>query len=238
MLVWQLPLMLSCPRHGCLLKTYPNHPPHKPPWEEPDYDTPELADDGVKSMDARTWQALTAGSVNLPRRRVNGGLWFRLLRTLLDEVNTPIAFWPSRARVLRSIWEMSGLPLRAGQTIWRPFEYMSAPIQLQMLKAVAVTIHLIEHGEISAPEAEAALFRPEPHFSEQDGRPLEDVQPSAYWQQVMIAVDQVITEARTDPKAAQELWWAMTMFSQSEVSLERARSILGELSIPADFLSL
>lgn len=40
-------------------------------------------------MDRRTHEGITTGTVTLPRRPVHVGVWFRLLRTLLDEVNTP-----------------------------------------------------------------------------------------------------------------------------------------------------
>ena len=46
---------------------------------------PRTASDAIAAMDQRTWQALTTGHLELPRRRIHAGLWFRLLRALLDE---------------------------------------------------------------------------------------------------------------------------------------------------------
>ncbi len=90
LLVWQLPLMLSCPQHGCWLESYWGMPGRYLQWEIADA-APRPADDAIACMDRRTWQALTTGFVELPRRRVHAGLWFRLLRTLLDELNPPLA---------------------------------------------------------------------------------------------------------------------------------------------------
>jgi hypothetical protein len=77
----------------------------------------------ISAMDRRTWQALTTGYVELPRRRVHAGLWFRLLRTLLDELNTPISLCGSYGEAIRYVWERCGHPLRAGQSQWQPMRF-------------------------------------------------------------------------------------------------------------------
>jgi hypothetical protein len=84
LLAWKLPLMLSCPQHGCWLESYSGVPGQFLGWENADA-APRTASDAMVAMDRRTWQALTTGYVELPRRRIHAGLWFRLLRTLLDE---------------------------------------------------------------------------------------------------------------------------------------------------------
>ncbi|HIB5342251.1 TPA: TniQ family protein, partial [Klebsiella pneumoniae] len=89
LLAWKLPLMLSCPLHGCWLESYWGVPGRFLGWENADT-APRTASDAIAVMDRRTWQALTTGHVELPRRRIHAGLWFRLLRTLLDELNTPL----------------------------------------------------------------------------------------------------------------------------------------------------
>jgi hypothetical protein len=90
LLAWKLPLMLSCPLHGCWLESYWGVPGRFLGWENADA-APRTASDAIAAMDRRTWQALTTGHVELPRRRIHAGLWFRLLRTLLDELNTPLS---------------------------------------------------------------------------------------------------------------------------------------------------
>jgi hypothetical protein len=95
--------MLSCPLHGCWLESYWGVPGRFLGWENADA-APRTASDAIAAMDRRTWQALTTGHVELPRRRIHAGLWFRLLRTLLDELNTPL----SRAEPARGISAKSG----------------------------------------------------------------------------------------------------------------------------------
>lgn len=103
-------------------------------------------------------QALTTGHVELPRRRIHAGLWFRLLRTLLDELNTPLSTCGTYAGYLRQIWECCGHPLRAGQSLWRPYETLNPAVRLQMLEAAATAISLIEVRDISPPRARKAIL--------------------------------------------------------------------------------
>jgi hypothetical protein len=76
LLAWKLPLMLSCPLHGCWLESYWGVPGRFLGWENADA-APRPANDAIATMDRRTWQALTLGYVELPRRRIHAGLWFR-----------------------------------------------------------------------------------------------------------------------------------------------------------------
>lgn len=45
------------------------------------------AGEPLATLDRYTAQALTTGQVTLPGRTVHAGAWFRLLRSLLDEVS-------------------------------------------------------------------------------------------------------------------------------------------------------
>ncbi|HIB4683795.1 TPA: TniQ family protein, partial [Klebsiella pneumoniae] len=103
LLAWKLPLMLSCPLHGCWLESYWGVPGRFLGWENADAE-PRTASDAIAAMDQRTWQALTTGHVELPRRRIHAGLWFRLLRTLLDELNTPLSACGTCAGYPRQVW--------------------------------------------------------------------------------------------------------------------------------------
>jgi len=44
------------------------------------------APEPLAALDRCTYRALAAGRVTLPGREVHAGVWFRLLRSLLDEV--------------------------------------------------------------------------------------------------------------------------------------------------------
>jgi hypothetical protein len=60
LLAWKLPLMLSCPLHGCWLESYWGVPGWFLGWENADAE-PRTASDAIAAMDQRTWQALTTG---------------------------------------------------------------------------------------------------------------------------------------------------------------------------------
>ncbi|MDJ1452501.1 transposase, partial [Enterobacter hormaechei subsp. xiangfangensis] len=169
-------------------------------WENADAE-PRTASDAIAAMDQRTWQALTTGHVELPRRRIHAGLWFRLLRTLLDELNTPLSTCGTYAGYLRQIWECCGHPLRAGQSLWRPYETLNPAVRLQMLEAAATAISLIEVRDISPPGEHAKLFWSEPQTGFTSGLPTKAPKPEPvdHWQRAIQAIDEAIIEARHNP---------------------------------------
>lgn len=79
LLMWRLPLLLSCPDHDCMLEPHIGTPSMWAVWETNDT-RPRNPSEAVIAMDHRTQEALTTGRVELPRRSVHAGLWFRLLR--------------------------------------------------------------------------------------------------------------------------------------------------------------
>lgn len=118
LLGWRLPLQLSCPRHGCALEPCLGFPGEYLAWIG-DETPPRAASEAVLAMDRRSEQGLATDQVDLPGGTVDAAEWFRLLRTLLDEVATPVTCWGSRAADLRLIWAGCGYPVRAGQAFGR-----------------------------------------------------------------------------------------------------------------------
>lgn len=88
LLPWRLRIVTSCPAHGMMLE--PLHITEEDFVNWP-HDSAEEAPESVRSLDARTWQALTTGSVSLPGGSVHASLWFCLLRTIWDELNRPVS---------------------------------------------------------------------------------------------------------------------------------------------------
>jgi len=86
LLPWRLRIITSCPEHGVMLEAV-RITGDTVEWRK---DVEELAPALVSRLDLRTWQALTTGSVNLTGGSVPAGLWFRLLRTIWDELNRPL----------------------------------------------------------------------------------------------------------------------------------------------------
>ena len=236
-LIWRLALSLSCPEHGLMLQECFGFPGEYFAWTKQD-PAPRSASDAVLAMDRRTEQALATGQVELPGRSVHAGVWFRLLRTLLDELSTPVTYWGSRAPDLSLIWESSGHPVRAGQAMWRPCETFPWPIQAQLLEASAHA-HLLEDGTVRGRGAHAGLFRPV-HEPVNDGHPPAAPAKPAYtrkWDRAKAAFDQALRLAREDPAEAQALYNVFAAGCRTPQSIERLLATFDELGIPTPELS-
>ena len=233
LLMWQLPLLLSCPDHGCLLETCMGFPSGGY-FEWTGGNTfPCRADKQIRTMDRLTAQALTTGRVRLPRRSMHAGTWFRLLRTLVDELNTPISCWGSHAPDLRLAWEARGLPIRAGQSKWRPFEYCPWPVQTHLLEAAAGAITLLEAGSITGGGTHAALFRSEPHRELGCGDPPAEKSNGAapLLKTLGQAMEEAIQAAREDPAVAKALYDFALIGCRDASSVTRLRADFAELGI-------
>jgi hypothetical protein len=236
-LMWQLPLLLSCPTHGCWLETYWGGPGQFMGWENVSCE-PRFASAPISAMDRRTWQAFTTGYVELPRRRVHAGLWFRLLRTLLDELNTPISLCGSYGGTIRYVWERCGQPLRAGQSLWHPYEILAEGVQLQMLAAAATAIELIESKILNPGGEFTGLFVQEPQREFTNGLPVRvgTEEPVNYWRKAAEAIEEAVLEARHNPETARSLFRLASYGRNDPASLEQLRAMFAKEQIPAEFL--
>ena len=233
--------MLSCPVHGCWLEHHDGPPGSyyswHPPWYPPE---PREASSAIRRMDARTWQALTGGFVGLPRRRIHAGIWFRLLRTVVDELGATMGDCGTAQRISREVWQLAGHPVRAGQSMWRPFEAQTPQTQQRTLEAAAIAMDLLESGDLTGRGDAAPLFLPEPDVSITPGPPrqthksLED-----RWQDLADALKAVIEVAKTNPNSARQLFAMMTMYPRGDAAThnQRVRANFEELGISLDFLS-
>lgn len=78
-LLSRIPITLSCPTHHARLEDcYAIGLPT--PYRADVGPKPRPVSYAVAEMDARTWQGLTTGTVELPERAVHAAVWFRLLR--------------------------------------------------------------------------------------------------------------------------------------------------------------
>lgn len=239
LLMWQLPLSLSCPEHRVLLERCIGFPGDYIAWIE-DGDPPRAASKAVLAMDRRTQQALRTGLVQLPGRSVHAGVWFRLLRTILDEVSTPVTYWGSHADDLRRVWGSCGHPIRAGQATWRPFEVWPWPVQAQLLQAAAESIQLLEGKTITGRGTHANVFAPAPHPTVDDGRPPPATTAAEYtqrWDRLRSALAEAVQAAREDPADAQALYDLLVIGCRTPQATERMLGNLDDLGIPTDHLS-
>jgi hypothetical protein len=228
-LTWRLRLMTSCAGHGCLL--------------EPETDVrvavlagagsrPVPASPHAAAMDRWTFQALATGRVSLPGGSAHAGVWFRLLRTLLDEVSTaPSALSASSRATLELVWSRAGIPIRGGLAVWRPYERLTWPAQQAMAAAAATAVHLAATGEITPKGTLGRYLAREPHRDvyEGDRRAWE-------WKQAAAELDAMISQARTDPDTARRVLVMLTVGSRTIAAFYRERKYLTGLGIPDEHL--
>lgn len=246
LLFWRLQLVASCPLHGRRLETYEGHPADYISWTAPDEERRALPG-SLSVMDRRTWQGITTGSVDLPRYPVHAGVWFRLLRTLLDELSTAQGRYGRQLEDLRRVWDHCGHPFRAGMHSWQPFETLHWTRQQQLLEAAAAAMEMVEDGSLTALGTSAHLLRPEPNTPISDGTPPGSLTGTGgrqkqatldeLWSQATTTLDACIAAAKTDPVVAKHLFDFARYGCRSEESVLGLRDTFAELQIPLDFLS-
>lgn len=231
-LAWRLPLMASCVDHGCRLEhptevemslALPERRLHPTPVGEP-----------LATLDRYTHQALAAGRVSLPGRSVHAGVWFRLLRSLLDEVSLALTNRHAHARAtLEQVWQATGLPERAGLNVWQPYERLDWPTQQAMLLAAATALDLVANGRITARgRLASAIAPPRDHHVYAGDSPWR---PRGVWRvEAMEQIETAVTSAMTDLAAARQLLAWFTARCRTPPSFEEKRAYL--VGIPAAFL--
>ena len=233
-LMWRVPLMSSCAEHGCQL--------------EPESDVrlsllageamePEPAAPGTAALDRLTFQALTVGRVTLPGGSAHAGVWFRLLRTMLDELSIAAsALTSTSAAAVRAIWAAAGTPPRAGIAVWRPYETLGHPARRALMHAAGIALQLAGAGEIRPPGTLGHYLRREPQRQvyEGDRRAWEWKQAVAEFTAEFDATARLACS--DDADAARKLLTWYTLGCRTDASIDRARSFLTGLGIPGHLL--
>jgi len=236
-LMAKIPLMLTCPEHGCRLDDVRGHPVDYLDW--PDLIWPEAPEparpvtDAVLAMDRLTHEGLSTGTVHLARRPVHVGVWLRLLRTLLDEVATgSTRVPPSRVDELRRIWRETGYRFRDGLGVWKVYETLGWDRQQAMLEAAATALKLITDGQIRARRTLGHLLTQTPDVPVFDGDP-----PRVdHWKLAMAEISTVLEAARYDRAMARQLTRLFTVGGRSRPAYERAQRLLIDLGVPTDVI--
>lgn len=230
LLMAQLPIMLGCPEHGCLLqpaglavRRYPGAP------------DPEVTavTEMVQAMDRRTHEGITTGRVTLPRRTVHVGVWFRLLRIVLDEVNTPTSFLRHKAdkATLETIWARVERPVRAGQIRWAPYEALDWDRQVAMLEAAAMAMHLSSQGVIWARGTLGSLL------SRELDRPVRsDPDPTVAWANAVRDFNAWLLTIVDDRDASRQLLIQLSAMNRTPEGYERTRQGLINSGLRAEHL--
>ncbi|GEL18027.1 hypothetical protein PA7_18640 [Pseudonocardia asaccharolytica DSM 44247 = NBRC 16224] len=234
-LTWRLPLMVSCVEHGCRL--------------EPVFEVAFAASQGnpmapvpvnghLAALDRRTQQGLAAGAVALPGRSVHVGVWFRLLRTLLDEVSMAPSRVGARSRAtLEHVWQATGRPVRAGLTVWRPYEQLDWPLQEAMLHAAAVALRLAADRRITPRGTLGPAIAEPPHERVYDGDDPRRRPMAA--SDFATAINAWLDTARADPETARHMLRMLTAFDPSPANVAKQRHFLiSQAGVPPEFLRL
>ena len=152
LLPWRLRIMTSCPVHGTMLEPV-RIVDDSVNWHN---DWVEEAPEPVRSLDYRTWMALTKGSVDLPGGLVQAGDWFRLLRTIWDELNRPLSLLRQyQEQPIVSVWAAVDRFMQPGANSWKSrAERIHAII-------IATAIDMMEKGIVLGEGTDAKYFGPE-----------------------------------------------------------------------------
>lgn len=141
-------------------------------------------------MDTYIWQALTTGRVTLPDETIPARVWFRLLRTIIDEITD----LPADFDNMRAALQPAGAGVRpAGteQDNWQPYEGLDCYAQDRALQAAAAVIAALQDGTITGHGTAAHLFRStsRPHADRAFHRPRSGrLSVSAVWN-VTVLID-------------------------------------------------
>ncbi|MEV8479387.1 TniQ family protein [Streptomyces sp. NPDC051173] len=231
-LVWRLALVSSCAEHRCRLRDASEVRAMVVLGRDI---RPEPLEGPRAALDRYTYQALSAGRVALPGRTVHAGVWFRLLRALLDEVSLAASTQNAHGKdVLQQVWQESGHAERAGLNVWRPYEHLGDEVREAMLDAAATALQLAADGLITARGRLASALQAPLHDYVYDGD-----EPSPFrnaWQAAMAAWEEALTQARTDPVTARQLLGMLTGGCRTLAAFEQERSSLCGEGIPAGFL--
>jgi hypothetical protein len=172
----------------------------------------------------------------LPGRAVHAGVWFRLLRSLLDEVSLAGSTISAHGRAtLEQVWEAVGRPERGGLSVWKPYEQLEWEVQEAMLHAAAAAVQLAADGQITARGALGSTLRAAPHRHVYYGDEQSSPRPSA-WDELMAALEGAVELARTDRDAVRQLLALLTIGCRTLDRFEEERSYLFGIGIPAEFL--
>lgn len=234
-LMWRLPLLLGCGMHGCYLEDLYTATFHTLLHDGRPM-SPRPVPESLATLEQYTYSALRTGRVDLPGRTVPAAVWFRLLRSLLDEVSLAATSRHTRPRAtLEKIWATAGLPLRGGLNIWTPYEVLEPEQQHAMMTAAATALDLAARGEILAEgRLGSAIQPPAPRHVYSGDRPAP--RRSTAWDDLLVEVEQLLQLARTDSDVARDVLQLLTRRCRTLDRYEQQRSYLFGAGIPASFL--
>ena len=245
-LYWRFSWMMSCPKHGLLLKEVRLFSGSldwkmRAIWTD-NSEKPQEAPETLSRMDAITLKAVTLGVTQVPAGNMHGGVWLRMLRALLEELSLPVAFMPIKARLLiESFWKEINLPFRYGISRWRPFEEYKQESQYTLMHLASLIFKVACDRQFSLPDNLINSFASIP-ISEKDlasfyasSRDSPELSKSNdVWGNINELMDKLIEEMRRNPEEVKRFRRMMFSFSSSEENRRRVDDNLKELGIEVE----
>ena len=141
-LYWRFPWLMSCPLHNLLLAPVLFFSTGNGLDFFFDKECIPAVPQTVETlyvMDSMTLQAITTGMVNIPAgRQIHGGIWIRLLRTLLEELNTPSSKMSAKTKkLIAPFWQDLNLDFREGLSLFKTFEDYDPRKQCLLMQVAA-----------------------------------------------------------------------------------------------------
>ena len=137
--IWDLPWMLTCPRHGTFLRRVLVWPGRG--WMPT---APAIArgrpDASLVRLDTLTLEAVTRGSVALTHTMIEGGTWVRLLRAALEEVCRFAQDTSALGNRVADLWTEAGFRQPWGAVRELPYEFLSHAHKVQVMLVAALAI--------------------------------------------------------------------------------------------------
>ena len=236
-LYWRFSWMMTCPFHNQILKRVKMYSFINYIKFYFTQDTGEFPHsiDNLRIIDEITLQAVTKGFVKTPSGYLHGGVWIRLLRSLIEELSLLQKNFPQIVlEVITSLWKEHGLTFRSGFNRYKVFEECDDSKQLILMLIASSTLQSIFNNHIKYPTSGIKLLTPEV-IGSQD---LSSVYP---WyisnskplisKTIDILIDEVVTSMRSDPQVVVEFRNIIKAFDKSGKSLVSVDQTLKELGI-------
>ena len=247
---WRFPWMMSCPVHKLLLEQVRFYILEKQKihfyFSENKNPTVSHTLDFLYAMDNITLQAVTKGVVEIASGSLHGGVWLRILRTLIEELNSLVTIIGSKTRSLMvPFWQELKLFVREGFGRYTLFEQCEYNKQLTLMLVAALVFKAIFSRETKFSSTAVSLLTPplihkddlnsvypkpivqKPSSNAQKGR----VSITYTFDQLREQVDELIISMRFDPEAVKSFRSMIRAFDSTGVHLPEIDKCLKELGI-------
>jgi len=210
-LEWLLPILLSCPKHGCYLEECFITPGRYISWKETRSGKPSAA---TRLLDQITYQAMISGVATDYAGAKPAAIWFRKLRTVIEELSAPAYVHGEDRKIMKALWSKIGED--APYAVRRTFEKMKWEDQHQILQVAAFAITYL--GERHVYRNNLLQKREASRHSKCIDRSLAGATSSYNWH--MLVSQGGYKRAANDPVFASLL--RSTLYWHEDASLERA----------------